>query len=201
MKWTRLVKAENVSVKDLESRAKHYEELLKEEGYTDMKVSPNFAYGAYGFYFDWTRDDGKAGQKYTGLGTKKETLNNLKSAYYELVNRIDWFMKRKSSKNIKAEEELDYPINTKVKQVAEELDWNVVFNNDGSMELGKYSPAGEDFWFSADSVEDIKSYAENFDPEDHAQMWVGGNGAPDLRRLLEDADDIKEMLMELANAL
>ena len=97
MKWTRLVKAENVSVKDLESRAKHYEELLKEEGYTDMKVSPNFAYGAYGFYFDWTRDDGKPGQKYTGLGTKKETLNNLKTAYYDLVNRIDWFMKRKSS--------------------------------------------------------------------------------------------------------
>lgn len=95
--------SENVSVKDLEQKAKQYEDLLKEEGYTDMKVSPNFAYGSYGFYFDWTRDDGRPGQKYTGLGTKKETLKNLELAYYELVNKIDWFMKRKSSKKVTAE--------------------------------------------------------------------------------------------------
>ena len=95
--------SESVSEKDLEAKAKHYEDLLKEEGYKDMKVTPYFAYGSYGFYFDWTRDDGKPGQKYTGLGTKKETWKNLELVYYELVNRIDWFMKRKSSKKVTAE--------------------------------------------------------------------------------------------------
>ena len=94
---------------------------------------------------------------------------------------------------------------------ADELDWSVSIDGD-CWEFGKYSPAGEDFTFSV-NVEDVENvwrevrqYANDFDTEEHIEMWVearrnGVSGVPSIRRLVEDADDIDEMLDELADAL
>ena len=93
---------------------------------------------------------------------------------------------------------------------AELLDWSVHIYDD-CIEFEKYSPAGEDFSFSiagseeTDVVKQVRECAYEFDPDEHAEMWAesrGKRGVPDsIRTLIDDADAIKEMLFELADAL
>lgn len=92
----------------------------------------------------------------------------------------------------------------------EKLDWTVREYEDGSVELEKYSPAGEDFIVSASAetfVRDVKQYAADFDIDEHIEMWVEAKTTgkdttiPSVRRLCKDAEDIDEMLQELAAAL
>lgn len=93
---------------------------------------------------------------------------------------------------------------------AELLDWSVHINDD-CIEFEKYSPAGEDFILTitgndeARVAEKVRECAYDFDPDEHAEMWVesrGKRGVPDsIRTLIDDADAIKEMLFELADAL
>ena len=88
----------------------------------------------------------------------------------------------------------------------ETLGWDVYCDDDGSVELYQFSPAGEDFGFTVSEsnlIEDVKDYAESFDSEEHAAMWYdagqsGVRGVPSLHELVEDADAIQEMLNDLA---
>ena len=91
---------------------------------------------------------------------------------------------------------------------AQELDWTVNVD-DNCWEFGKYSPAGEDFWFSIsnkDVVKELLEYYEGFDTEDHVMMHMeakkhGVSGVPSLKELVADADAIEEMIEELYDAL
>lgn len=93
---------------------------------------------------------------------------------------------------------------------AELLDWSVHIYDD-CIEFEKYSPAGEDFILTitgndeACVVEQVRECAYDFDPDEHAEMWVeirGKRGVPNsIRTLIDDADAIKEMVFELADAL
>lgn len=80
------------------------------------------------------------------------------------------------------------------------------------IDLETYSPEGEDVIVSLiydgteeDFIREFISYANNFDADEHAEMWVnsrGKNGVPDnIRDLLEDAEWIKYTLMEIADEL
>lgn len=98
----------------------------------------------------------------------------------------------------------------KVAEVAESMDWRVYYDFENhNAEFEKESPAGEDFFFSVDTrdiIKNVREYANDFDPEDHAGMMynAGQNGlagVPCLKVLVKDADDIDEMLEELASAL
>lgn len=99
-------------------------------------------------------------------------------------------------------------MNKKLKKFCEKQDWNV-YEYDDCIELSKYSPAGEDFNFAVNKdnfTQNIVEYAENFDADEHAEMWVNNmhnvNGVPQsIRTLINDADDIKQMLLDLASAL
>jgi hypothetical protein len=90
----------------------------------------------------------------------------------------------------------------------EELEWWCRIYDD-CIEIGKYSPAGEDFFFTVTDkenlAEEVQEYATDFDADEHAEMWVesrGKRGVPDsIRTLIDDADAIQEMLDELAAAL
>ena len=94
-------------------------------------------------------------------------------------------------------------------EICEEKGWRVTKNTDGSVDLAQYSPAGEDFFFTVSEssfVEDVEEYAEGFDVDEHIQMWIeaksnGVRGVPSARELVHDAEDIQEMLNELAEAL
>lgn len=72
-------------------------------------------------------------------------------------------------------------------------------------ELGKMSPAGEDFYIYISGstleslVQNLASQARDFDEEEHVKLNMDANGAPDLATLVSDATDIHEMLHELAD--
>lgn len=94
--------------------------------------------------------------------------------------------------------------------VLEKYGWAVSsYTDDDRVELEKYSPAGEDFSICV-RVENfpdaVMEYYENFDVDEHIEMWVearqnGVSGIPSVRRLAIDAEQIDEMLKELAYAL
>jgi hypothetical protein len=93
---------------------------------------------------------------------------------------------------------------SKAKEIAESMGWSIDEYND-SMNLGIYSPEGQDFNFDApnkslrDFREGVSEYAYSYDPEYEASLWYGANrGEPgNLRDLLDDMEWIKERLAEL----
>lgn len=110
---------------------------------------------------------------------------------------------------------------------AEKSDWNYTIyqepertyngwhcNERNYVELSKYSPAGEDFNMTIDFdmenpidsfLKNLKEYSDDFDVDEHVEMWIperGNCGCPSsIRELVEDAEDIKEMIFELWDAL
>ena len=100
-------------------------------------------------------------------------------------------------------------MNERYREICEELDWKATAYEDGTVELEKYSPAGEDFSFTVEAdgfVENVKEYAAGFDVDEHIEMWImakrsGTQGVPSTRELVHDAEDIDKMLQELAAAL
>ena len=93
--------------------------------------------------------------------------------------------------------------------ICEKNEWLVHEYDGGFIELEKYSPAGEDFIFTVEPGEDftkaVKDYAESYDADEHAELWVEGRGKTgvpgSIRELLDDAEAIGDMLKELAEAL
>ena len=92
--------------------------------------------------------------------------------------------------------------------ICETNGWNVTDDGDELM-LQQYSPAGEDFVFyvsgDCDPME-VFRYAEDFDPEDHVELWLGAknngvSGVPTLFELVDDAIAIQSMLDDLARDL
>lgn len=99
-------------------------------------------------------------------------------------------------------------MNPKYREVSERLEWSVYECGDGSIELEKYSPAGEDFSICVGAenfVDNVKEYAASFDQEEHIEMLVSArhtvSGVPSIKELVKDAEDIDKMLKELAEAL
>lgn len=93
--------------------------------------------------------------------------------------------------------------------ICNKMGWNTSCDPDDDMvEIGQGSPAGEDFSFTVSRenfVRDVVRYANNFDPDEHAEMWICNrshtSGVPDASTLIEDAKAIKDMLDDLAEAL
>lgn len=104
-------------------------------------------------------------------------------------------------------------------QKAEELDWTSTVwiepsqNDRTYAEIGKHSPAGEDFSMVIDFdkedqadtfVRDLREYFENFDVDEHVEMRLpsrGERGCPaSVRELVEDAEAIEKMIGELLDA-
>ena len=99
----------------------------------------------------------------------------------------------------------------RVISVCEDEGWSVYTQDDGTIYLSQYSPAGEDFGFEVNAdriVDDITEYYESFDVEDHVEFWVeqkieakrtgmGSSSVPSVFRLCEDAKAIEDMLARL----
>ena len=73
------------------------------------------------------------------------------------------------------------------------------------------TPAGEDFIFTINAestkefVKELSTYAEEFDEEEHVEMlWEakknGFMGVPSLKELVQDADEIKQFLNDIAKS-
>lgn len=99
---------------------------------------------------------------------------------------------------------------------AEEWGW-VVYEDEDSWNIRQCSPAGEDFDFyvyryanksdaenASEFVRQVREYARDFDTNEHVMLWAetsGTRGVPDIKTLVEDAEDIKKMLDSLAYEL
>lgn len=90
----------------------------------------------------------------------------------------------------------------------EELGWQV--NELGNeIEIENWSPAGENiveyFQTKTDIATQARGLADNYDANEHAEMWVAGrgkNGVPSsIRVLINDADAIGKMYETLADKL
>lgn len=111
-------------------------------------------------------------------------------------------------------------LSKRIEELLEKHDFSVcgqityrTYSNDGyDVELETYSPDGEDIIVPLiyDGTEEgfIKAFrrcAEDFDAEEHAEMWIeskGKNGVPNsIKDLLEDAEWIKDTLMKIAEEL
>lgn len=66
-----------------------------------------------------------------------------------------------------------------------------VEKDDQGYNLQQYTPAGEDWNLSFNNLQDIKDYAENYDPEDDFNIWIeakqnGVVGVPGVAELWQD---------------
>ena len=74
--------------------------------------------------------------------------------------------------------------------VLEENGFSVIPQGDGWF-ISQWTPAGEDWGFSVDKLDDIKQVAEGFDPEEELEAWIdarrsGVAGVPPTGTLWED---------------
>lgn len=96
-----------------------------------------------------------------------------------------------------------------IRQTIEDLGWRIIKYEDGTVELEKSSPAGENFIFTVSEkniVADIEEYAATFDPDEHVEILIMArrnemSGVPSNMELVEDAKAIEDMLEELARRL
>lgn len=111
-------------------------------------------------------------------------------------------------------------LSKRIEEVLEKFDFSLCgeilerYNEKGKydIELETYSPEGEDVIVSLiyDGTEEgfiaaFVEYANDFDAEEHAEMWIenrGKNGIPEsIKDLLNDAEWIKNMLLKVADKL
>jgi hypothetical protein len=91
----------------------------------------------------------------------------------------------------------------------EALDWRIYEPADGSIELEKHTPAGEDFTIYINPDDDILTTIDavysSYDPDEHAAELIpyrGQRGVPaTIRAILEDAEALQKMLHDLTAAL
>lgn len=139
----------------------------------------------------------------------QERLNGLTNPYSPLSSKL------RQTINTLAELELKQPAPpepqkqySSLDEVFDDLNWHFHRCSDGSVELESWSPAGENIVVDIEGKDipaEVAEYAEDFDPDEHAEMWVEGRGKrgvpSSIRELIDDANDIKEMLKTLADAL
>ena len=92
-----------------------------------------------------------------------------------------------------------------IRNLIEEEGWHIDEYDGGKYwDIGIYSRAGEDYYFTVDTKDDIArqilSEADNFDPNEHATELIrsGGHTIPNVRDLIDDADWIADALCDLA---
>ena len=103
----------------------------------------------------------------------------------------------------------------RLQKILEETDWylrskeiNHFCDGTAYIEIEAWSPAGEDLPETVEIndteeelVEQLRKLYEEFDPDEHVEMWVdkrGQDGVPaTIRELINDADAIKGMLFRL----
>ncbi len=102
---------------------------------------------------------------------------------------------------------------------AKENGWNVSSNKLNNecvqFEFSKFTPYGQDFNFASELsnndpstlIENIKTYYEDFDPDQEAYHWIGEdghgrNGAPyHIKDIVNDMEAVEEMIYQFYIAL
>lgn len=81
-----------VKESDLKELATNIETFLKSEGF-EVEAQSYFAYGKYGYYFNFNpKDLTKVRQIKVGLGTKRECLNELHTVVQKVLSNKSYYM-------------------------------------------------------------------------------------------------------------
>lgn len=95
-----------------------------------------------------------------------------------------------------------------IRDLIEEEGWTVEeYDNGNTWDIRICSRAGEDFFFTVNTKEDIATQilneADNFDPNEHVTEWIrsGDPTIPNIRDLIDDADWISDALCSLAEKI
>ena len=94
--------------------------------------------------------------------------------------------------------------------IIESHEWSIDYEDDGTIYLSKYSPAGQDFGFYIEKVESIEEFADKiydqyneYDVSEAAYLWLdsdghGKDGAPyDMKDVYEDMEACEQNILEL----
>ena len=107
-------------------------------------------------------------------------------------------------------------LHNKVIEIVERKDFSIneveKQGNDFYVELGQYTPCGEDWWetiwFDGTDegfIEAVRERYDNFDVDEEVEIWIesrGERGVPNsIRALVEDAEWKETMLGELTDEL
>lgn len=105
---------------------------------------------------------------------------------------------------------LGIKLSDELTDIIEKHDWSIDYEDDGTIYLSKYSPAGQDFGFYIEKVESIEEFADKiydqyneYDVSEAAYLWLdesghGTNGAPyDMKDLYEDMEACEQNILEL----
>lgn len=85
-----------ISISEVRATASEIEQELIKQGF-NVKVHPYFAYGAYSYYFNFTRP-GTTGNEWadfrqvsTTLDTKRECIRRLWAAYTDIIRNEQYY--------------------------------------------------------------------------------------------------------------
>ena len=103
----------------------------------------------------------------------------------------------------------------RIEEIIDATLWSVYIDEDNhDVEFSTYTPAGQDFSFSIEVDEDndlsdiadkINEYADDFDVDYEASLWIGNDGhgkncAPyHIKDIVKDMENAKKMMRKLAN--
>lgn len=91
-----------------------------------------------------------------------------------------------------------------IKEILENKGFSVT-DEGNNFFVSQYTPAGEDWGFYLDNLEDIKSYAENFDPDEEFSFWMEARGrvrgVPSPHDLWEDQCWKQDLFNKILNEL
>lgn len=154
--------------------------------------------------------NGNRCEKHLWAGNVKDQIAKMKELYEILPVKPEWL----SLDDIEEYETKMTAIHSleDLQTAIENHGWNITAYNDSYWDISQFSPAGEDFFFTINHnnsvkkvIEEISQYANDFDVDEHIEMWVEARQIDNnrlnvlsIRRLAEDAESIQEMLDDFA---
>lgn len=123
---------------------------------------------------------------------------------------LDWYGEAKWFRLADDGKILGIQLTDELTDIIEKHEWSIDYEDDGTIYLSKYSPAGQDFGFYIEKVESIEEFADKiydqyneYDVSEAAYLWLdsdghGKNGAPyDMKDLYEDMEACEQNILEL----
>lgn len=153
--------------------------------------------------FPYRDDDGEVWD----MGMSVEPNDN-----YELIaeDLLRWYNEAKWFRLADDGKILGIQLTDELTNIIEDHEWSIDYEDDGTIYLSKYSPAGQDFGFYIEKVESIEDFADKiydqyneYDVSEAAYIWLGSDGhgkdgAPyDMKDVYEDMEACEQNILEL----
>lgn len=129
----------------------------------------------------------------------------VKQGGWVTINFGELYKQEDLDSNIKCMSNVEISSSNHILDLIEEEGWTVEeYDNGNTWDIRICSRAGEDFYFTVNTKEDIATQilneADNFDPNEHVVEWIrsGVSWVPNIRDLIDDADWISNALCDLA---